>query len=155
MGLDAAIGNHQKSTIIRDGHVMRADAMSVEFADPPECTAAVIEADHAAIAVEIVFAGIKNGAVRREMPVAVEMPALRRGDDDRLRLSRRIEHHRKRAGSTGKGDGAARRGTESHAMRTGGQGHPVDDLAPFGNRGNAECALRGAITGGIDRIGPL
>ncbi|MNY26448.1 hypothetical protein D3C86_1602980 [compost metagenome] len=63
MGLDAAIGDHHQPPVITHGHVMRADAMRVIFADAGKAVAGVIEPDDATIAVEVVFAGIKDCAI--------------------------------------------------------------------------------------------
>jgi hypothetical protein len=146
MSLDAAIGDDQQLAIVGDGHVVGADAARVELCDAAEFVSRVVDADHAAIAVEIVLAGIKPRPVRREMAVPVEMPAFRGGDHHRFRLPRRIEHHGKRAGTAGEGDGAAGGGAIGHAVGAGRKGDAVDDLAAFRNGGDAERAVRRAKT---------
>lgn len=50
VGLDAAIGDCEGASVGGQRHVVGADTVSREFADPGKTPAAVIDADHAAIA---------------------------------------------------------------------------------------------------------
>ncbi len=88
MRLDAAIGNDQHAPVVGDRHVVRADAVGLELADAGKAVGRVIEADHAAVGVEVVLAGIEEPAIRREGAVAIEVAALGGGDDDRVRFCR-------------------------------------------------------------------
>ncbi|MNT97255.1 hypothetical protein D3C72_2395330 [compost metagenome] len=63
---------------------MRADAVGRELADAGKMSAAVVDADHAAIAREVVFGGVEQAAIGGKAAVAVEMPAFGGGDDHRL-----------------------------------------------------------------------
>ncbi len=55
---------------------MRADAAGEEFAEAPEIVGCVVNPDHAAGVVEIVFGRVEQPPVRRENAVAVEVPAF-------------------------------------------------------------------------------
>ncbi len=120
MGLDAAIGNQQVATVITDGHVMCADALRIKLADAAKPIGRIVKADHAAIAVEIIFAGIEQAAIRREMSVTVIVTSLRRMNDNRCCLPGGVEDHRKRAGPAGKGNAAACGRAVGQPMRPGG-----------------------------------
>jgi hypothetical protein len=155
MGLDPAIGDDQQAAVVADRHVVRADAMGFELADPAETIRGVIDADHAAIGVEIVFAGIEQPAVRRKVPVAEEVPVGRRGDHDRFAASACVEDDRKGTGTSGEGDREACRRAVAEAVNAVRQIDPVDEGAVLGDQADTESSVRRAEAGGKDRIAAL
>ena len=113
---------------------------------------AVIDADHAAIAGEIVLRRIKQPTIGRKAAMAVEMPPLDRGDDDRLNAVIRRKDHRIGAGPPGKGDRAVGDRRVGHAMGTGRQRLARNDLPLLRQRRHAIGAIRRHESGSIEGI---
>ena len=82
--------------------LVRADAVGRQLTHAPVAARRVIHADHAALAVEIVLAGVEQPPVVAEHAVTVEMAPRARfqlADDGALR---EVEHEREAAGPPGK-----------------------------------------------------
>ena len=79
MRQDAAIGHAQRLAVGQQQHLVRPDAAAIEFAHAPVRAAGrgVVDAEHTASAVEIIFGGGQQPAVVEERAMAEEMPVLR------------------------------------------------------------------------------
>ena len=79
MRQDASIGHAQRLAVGQQQHLVRPDAAAIEFADAPVGAAGrgVVDAEHTASAIEVIFGGGQQPAVVEERAMAEEMPVLR------------------------------------------------------------------------------
>jgi hypothetical protein len=153
MRFDAAIGDCQRSAIRHQQHFVRVHAVRRKLADPPEPVRRVIDADHPAGVVEVVFSGVEQLAVRRKDTVTEEVPSLDACNGKWFLILRMIEYDSESPRPPGKNHRALRHWIERNVVATVRQVGGKHDFAVFRQYRNAVGPIAALIGSGENGIG--